>query len=287
MRRWWQAAGTAIGSVSGQPELWVPGALVWVVSVGWIPFLVAVARPPTAAELTFLGARLVTSGAWPWNVALLAGAALLVAIAVAVLAALGDSALLAQLEHRRARASDVVHHLTAAGVTAMPVIALVGVLLVGVALAAPGEFNAPDRSGGPVLRTALRLAPIIVVLALAVAAGAAFVAISVRRGGVRRGWASVRRLGAGGWLQVGVGAGVSAAFAAFAIVLLRVLWEPIGIELDGGRIGLAGGVLLVGFVAIWLCLVLAGGAVHAWSAATWSQLLERPPAAEPGDQAPS
>ena len=35
--------------------------------------------------------------------------------------------------------------------------------------------------------------------------------------------------------------------------------------------------LLVGFVAIWLCLVLAGGALHAWSAATWSRLLAGPP----------
>jgi hypothetical protein len=26
-------------------------------------------------------------------------------------------------------------------------------------------------------------------------------------------------------------------------------------------------------VAIWLCLVLAGGALHAWSATTWSRLL--------------
>jgi len=32
--------------------------------------------------------------------------------------------------------------------------------------------------------------------------------------------------------------------------------------------------LLVGFVAIWLCLVAAGGALHGWAATWWSLELE-------------
>ena len=64
------------------------------------------------------------------------------------------------------------------------------------------------------------------------------------------------------------------AYLALRALLLRVLWAPIGAQLAvGGEIDVATGLLLVGFVAIWLCLVLAGGALQAWSAATWSRLL--------------
>jgi len=63
-------------------------------------------------------------------------------------------------------------------------------------------------------------------------------------------------------------------FLGFGALLLGVLWVPIGARLaGGGEIDIAIGLLLVGFVAVWLCLVLAGGALHAWSAATWSRLL--------------
>jgi hypothetical protein len=64
------------------------------------------------------------------------------------------------------------------------------------------------------------------------------------------------------------------AYLAFAALLLTVLWRPIAAQLGAvGEIDVATGLLLVGFVAIWLCLVLAGGALQAWSAATWSRLL--------------
>jgi hypothetical protein len=31
--------------------------------------------------------------------------------------------------------------------------------------------------------------------------------------------------------------------------------------------------LLVGFVAIWLCLILGGGALHAWGSVSWTRIL--------------
>jgi hypothetical protein len=52
-----------------------------------------------------------------------------------------------------------------------------------------------------------------------------------------------------------------------------VLWAPIGVRLEGEGIGLAAMLLLVGFVAIWLCLVLGGGALHAWGSAAWTRIL--------------
>jgi hypothetical protein len=67
-------------------------------------------------------------------------------------------------------------------------------------------------------------------------------------------------------------------FLGLGTLLLGVLWAPIGAELTVSReFDIVTGLLLVGFVAIWLCLVLAGGALHAWSTTTWSLLLARRP----------
>jgi hypothetical protein len=67
---------------------------------------------------------------------------------------------------------------------------------------------------------------------------------------------------------------VSIGYLVLSGLLLTVLWEPIGVGLaSGAGIGLPAALLLVGFVAIWLCLVLAGGVVHAWASMTASALL--------------
>ncbi len=59
-----------------------------------------------------------------------------------------------------------------------------------------------------------------------------------------------------------------------AVMLLGVLWAPIRADLGViGAFDLVTGSLLVGFVAVWLGIVLAGGALHAWSATTWSRLV--------------
>ena len=68
--------------------------------------------------------------------------------------------------------------------------------------------------------------------------------------------------------------GVTFAYLVIATILMRVLWAPIAELIEGGAaIDLATILLLVGFVAIWLCLVLGGGAVHAWGSMTATLLL--------------
>ena len=58
---------------------------------------------------------------------------------------------------------------------------------------------------------------------------------------------------------------------ALATALLRVLWAPIRVELAAGQlVSPQALLLLVGFVAVWLALVLAFGALHAWVSAWWS-----------------
>src|SRR5918992_4826867 len=106
MSAWRHAAAASARLVSDRPELWLPGALAWVASIGWIPFVVAVVRAPSAAELTFLGVRVVRSGAWPWNAVLIgAGITAVIVLAIAATAA-GNAVLIAMLERRRASAGD-------------------------------------------------------------------------------------------------------------------------------------------------------------------------------------
>jgi hypothetical protein len=281
MRRWRDAAGASMRHVSERPELWLPGALAWIASVGWIPFVVAVARPPSVAELTFLGARLVTSGAWPWNAVLIgAGGVSLVLLAFAVAAA-ANAVLIALLARRASSIGDARRILAVNVVVAIPAALSTMLVLVALAAIAPREFNAPDPAGGPILRTVLRLTPYLALLGVTAGAGAALGAVAGRLAVERRRQVvDALRSAPGLTLQGAMAAHALLAFLAqiaflvFGTLLLGVLWAPIGAQLaTGGGIDVATGLLLVGFVAIWLCLVLAGGALHAWSAATWSLLV--------------
>jgi hypothetical protein len=280
VRRWRDTAVASAQRVSERPELWLPGSLAWVASVGWIPFVIAVVRPPTVAELTFLGARIVTSGAWPWNGVLIGAAAVAVVLLAFVLVAAANTVLIGLVDGRPPGLSDVGRMLAVSLVSAAPAVLAAMVVLLAVAVVAPGEFNAPEPAGGPILRTAVRVAPYLALLLLTSVGGGALAAIAGRIS-VRRRTGTLRSLQSSATMAVTappaihavVGVLVQLIFLGFAAVLLGVLWAPIGARLGIGRIEIATGLLLVGFVAIWLCLVLAGGALHAWSAATWSRLL--------------
>jgi len=278
MRRWWADARAAAGEVADRPALWLPGALAWTVSVGWIALLVGVARPPSEGDLTLVGARIFTSGAWPWNALLIAVGALAVVLAAFALAAAGEAVL---LRGRLASPGDVARIWVLGVACAAPAAAGIVLFALGIFVVAPAEFNAPDEETGAVGRTALRLAPILAGIVVAAAAGGALHAASSRRvvagrrldDALRRGVRTVARAGGAALAQT-VGMLVAkVAYLGVATVLLRVLWAPIGERLALGGIDPATALLLVGFVAIWLCLVLAGGALHAWSSVSWTRVL--------------
>jgi hypothetical protein len=278
MRRWLSAASAAAGDVADRPTLWLPGALAWTVSLGWMALVVGVARPPGVAELTFFGARAATSGLWPWNlVAAVAGVGLLLAAALG-LAALGETRLVRPGEVVRGAVGRVF---VVGAACAVPVV----LAMVAVAVALPGvaqtEFNAADTDPGPLVRTVVGLAPLIaIVLVIAMAAGAVHAAAFRRAAAGHRAGEALRQ-SPGKLASAGAPALVHAVglpivrigFLVLAAVLLRVLWHPIGTRLEGDGFGVAAILLLVGFVAIWLCLVLAGGALHAWGSVTWTRLL--------------
>lgn len=273
MRRWLDAAGASAGAVAVHPELWLPGALAWVAGIGWVPFVIAVAPPPSVPELTFLGAGLVVSGGWPWNVILIGALAMAVVVGAFTLVAIGNAVLLDMLGGRPASAAGAARLLGIALVSALPAALFAAVALVATAIVAPGEFNATDVGAGPIIGILLRLAPLLVALAIAIVIGAALATVAGHGPGLQGAPRALLGLGLDGWVQVGLGTLITVAYLAFAGLLLSVLWAPIGVALAGERFDLATGLLLVGFVAIWLCLVAAGGALHAWSAAMWSRLL--------------
>ena len=295
MRRWLRAAGSAADVVSAEPALWLPGALAWCLTLGWAPLLLAVAAPPNVADLTFFGAGIYTSGAWPWNAILLGAGAVLVAVAVVVLTALSE-VLLATRARRPPAVGDVGRVAALGSVTAVP--AAAAILLGGVAfvLVAMDEFTSPG-AGDPLLRTLGRLAPFGMAIVLAWLVGATVHAAATRAvvlGGegvvtaLRRAPGRVLR-GSGPALVCAVATtGAKALFLVVATLLLGVLWASIATRLAVGGIDPALVPLLVGFVAIWLCLVIAGGVLQAWASVAWTIVLD-PGAANPrrGPQPPS
>src|SRR5688500_438600 len=178
MRRWLNAVRSAADAVAERPGLWLPGALAWVATIGWLAFVIGVATPPTVAELTFLGARIVGSGMWPWNLVAFAAAASLVIVLAFVLAAAGEAAL---LPGRRASLAAVARMAAIGLICAVPTLIACGATFAAFASIARGEFNAPEPGAGPLVRTAARLAPFMVVIVVTAAAGAAVHAAAVRR----------------------------------------------------------------------------------------------------------
>ena len=279
MHRWLTASAQAASHVADHSGLWLSGALAWMVTVGWLALIAGVATPPTAAELTFLGADTFTSGLWPWNgIAIVVVALLLIGLAIA-LASVAEAVL---LHGRRASPAEVRATFLVGVVCVVPL--LVTAVAFGAALfvIAPGTFNDPNPEGGPLLRTILGVAPFAAAMVLAAMLGSAVHAASIR-GRTETGgpWSALgaapRLLGrAGGAAVVQIVAQFAAriGYLVVATVLLRVLWAPIEARLSEEGFGVAVVLLLVGFVAIWLCLVLAGGALHAWGSVSWTRLLE-------------
>lgn len=280
MRRWWTDAISAAGHVADRPHLWLPGALAWTASVGWLALFIGVVPPPNIGELTFLGAGIFKSGAWPWNALAIGAAALGAALIGFGLVSVAEAVLLRGL---RAGRRDVARVFVLGVVCATPT--LVGLLAMATAavVVAPIEFNAPDQQLGPLARTAARLSPFLVAIAVAATAGAAIHASATRSAVAGRTVAealhgSPRTLagaGASAVLQAAAVAVTRLAYLAVAAMGMRVLWAPIGVRLEAGGMDPAVALLLVGFVAIWLCLVLGGGALHAWGSTSWTRVLGR------------
>jgi len=280
---WLRNAGMAARVAADRGDLWLPGALGALSYLAWLPLLLTVAAVPRTSDLAFLGASLFSSELFPFNLLLIATLAALGILVACLLAALAEASLLRAAglgTPGRSMARELEATFSVTLVAVLPAVAIAAALTRGAAAAAPAEFGAPDFGVPLALRIALRLLPLLVGLALLAWLGQAFGAVAIRKAvgpaalplgdALRAALRDLirhpaRRLGLA--LTVFIG---DLLAIALAVALLRVLWAPIAAELAGGQlISPPALLLLVGFVAVWLTVTFAFGALHAWVSTWW------------------
>jgi hypothetical protein len=266
---WLRRGAVSARLAAERSDLWVPGALVSFAGAGWIVLLATVAPPPSAPGLAGFGLQLAASPWWPWNVAVL-GVAILSGIGTLLLAvAFGEVAMLMGLttERPEARPLSVPR---ATGVLAVASLPVVVVVLLLAWLAVPGVLE-----GSPTGPLWLWLVPVAIATVAAQPFGAAVLRLPRRAG--------IAAVGRRGHRLIPQAAITMTAFVAGQLLtasILALLWRPLATRLaDVGPVEPSTAILLVGFVWIWLVLVILAGAGQAWTAAWWSAELD----AEAGD----
>jgi hypothetical protein len=271
--RGWLAGGLAAARVaSNRAELWFPGALVSFAAAGWIVLLLTVAPAPDAAGAAGLALQLAGSPWWPWNVVVL-GVAIVSGVATLLLVvAFGEVALLLGLSDRTRDAPPLTVP-RALGILALALIPAFAVALVLGWLAAPelGDLvAAPDPTVPMAVQVLAILWPHLLVLGVVVVVLQAAGAASLRRRG-HGGLSAVRHHGP---RLIGQAAVTMAAFVIGQLATagtLAVLWNPLEGRLAGdGLTQPTTLILLLGFVWIWLVLVILAGVVQAWTSAWWN-----------------
>jgi hypothetical protein len=281
---WLRHGAEAARIAADRGDLWLPGALGALPYLAWLPLVLTVAGTPRASDFAFLGAGLFSSDLFPLNVVLIATLAALAVLVAFLVAALAEATLLRSggpATPDRPLTRDVEAVFSAMLVAALPAVAVAAAVVSGVAAVAPGEFGSPDLGIPLALRIALHLVPLLVLLAILAWAGQAVAAVAIRRAVGPEALPMGRAIGVGlrdiarhpvRRLGLALAALVADIVAvALAVALLAALWAPIGDDLRTGElVSPPALLLLVGFVAIWLAIVLAFGALHVWASTWWS-----------------
>jgi hypothetical protein len=276
------AAGARIAAA--REDLWLPGALAALPFLAWLPLLLTVAAAPRTSDIAFLGASLFTSDLFPLNVLLIATLAAIGILLGCLVAALGEATLLRAAglgTPDRSLTRELEAAFSVILVAALPAVAVAAAVVSGIAAIAPAEFGAPDLGVPLALRIAAHLVPLLAALAILSWVGQAFGATAIRRavgpgalpvGAAIR--ASLRELIGQPGRRFGlalVSLLADLVGLALAVVLLRVLWAPIASQLGHGQLlSPSALLLLVGFVATWLVIVVAFGVLHVWVSTWWS-----------------
>jgi hypothetical protein len=280
----WLRRGMAALQIAGdRADLWLAGALAWLVFAGWLPLILAVA-PPDAEGIEAFGVSLYLSPSFPLNLALLAGALVAGFAALCLLAAAGEVGIeyaavpgLRRTSPSRATLSAF----TVIFVCAVPVVAAAGLVLGAAFAVAPAEYLSADLATPILLRIVLRVMPqlavLLVVLLGVQAVGGAALRIGLThpaRPATATLAAAVRRIRMQPLPLVGV-AGVGLLLDAIVVagsyLLLTALWQPVAVGLgDGLQQRPETVLLLLGFIAVWLGLLLAAGALHVAMSAWWA-----------------
>lgn len=281
MGDWLSRGASAARTASARSDLWLPGALGWIVYVGWLPLLVAVSPAPQADDLAYLGVQLVAASAFPWNVVALVVALVGLALFLSLLAGVSEVALQAPSAGgaRRVHASPVLAAVGVILLASLPVVAVGLALAIGIVTVAPGLFLATPSLMEIIARVIAALWPLIAALGILLLLAQTFGAVAMRTTARGRGIAAgcadaardlarhpLRRIATGAVSML-----VDLTTLAISVALLRVLWAPIETDVAGGRLLSPGTLaLLLGFVTIWFVLVLAAGAARTWLSTWWS-----------------
>jgi hypothetical protein len=280
---WLGHASSGLRFGGERADAWLAGTLGTLVYLGWLPLVVTVVPLPDAGDLGFVGVRLVTSGSFPFNVIALTLAGVAGFAVLCGLAGLAEAVLyrtLAPAADPARLAPAALSVFTVLLVASLPAVAAALAFGLGVAAVAPAEFQSPDLAAPMALRVFVDLLPLAVVLLAAVLVGQAFGAVALRLAlahpdeaimpAFRRAALDLARQ------PLRRGATALAAMLGDTVMLvlcaalLRVLWAPIATDLGRGLLAHPVTILLlVGFVAIWLALLLAWGALHAAISAWW------------------
>jgi hypothetical protein len=295
MRAWLQRGMAAARLGGDRSDLWPAGSLAAIAYLGWATLLLVMA-PPNPDSWAFLAINFVTSGSFPFNVVALAVAVVAGFATLCLVAALGEAALQRGAsgppDRMGATAPPPLSHEVLTGlsvilVATLPAVAAAGALAVGIIDVAPAAFQSPDLATPVLVRVLLDVWPLLVLLVVATIVAQAFggVALRLAIGPGRRpvGQAigdAARRILRRPLPHLAVAlAGLlkDALSVLVTYALLRVLWAPINAELGRGRLIAPDTLLLlVGFVAIWLALLLAAGALHVTISAWWAFELGEP-----------
>jgi hypothetical protein len=286
----WLQRGLAAAQVAGdRSDLWLAGSLGWLAYLGWLPLLLVLAQPD-ANDVAFLGVSLYTSSAFPLNALALGAAAVATFALLCLVAAAAEVVLLRNAAPGETSAAPlwraVMSAFTVTLVSTLPAVGAGAVVLMGVIAVAPAEFQSPDIGTPVLLRVAGDLLPYLIVLALALLLGQAFGGLAIRSTQAAPERPVTAALAAAGrslvrrpLTGIGIAGGgmlLDAVNLLFTFALLRVLWAPIATALADGRLATpATLLLLLGFVAIWLALLLLAGALHVAVSAWWAAELSR------------
>jgi len=279
---WLARAASALKVGADRADLWPAGALAWLAYLGWLPLILVVA-PPDADAIEAFGVSTYLSQSFPLNAVMLAATVVLGFAVLCLLSAAAEVGLQELASPRSPHPSRGRATLSAFAVillASLPVALVLLLVAYGVIAVAPAEYLSSDLATPVLLRIAAHVVPQLVVGLLVLVMVQAVAGISLRRVLAGAGHSAVASIGFGlrelrhrPLATVGIAAvatAIDALMLALSTVLLRVLWMPIGIGLGDGLLEHPPTtLLLLGFVAIWLGLLLAAGAIHVAVSAWW------------------
>jgi hypothetical protein len=278
--------GPAVDRLTRGTSAVLPGTIVFLVAVGWLPLVAGVAGAPDAGDLAFFGAGLLGSGAYPWNVVALLLSLCAGIAAIVVLLAAGESEIIDRLSAEHRSSARVWRAAAVISLASLPAVLAVVGLGWAAALAAPAAYANPDPTDPFWAQVGRSVLPWLIVLSAAIALGQAFGATALREVGSSAGArhalrSSVHRFRRSPFRLIVVAViGMSLVLMVLATTWMTVstVWTQLAARLGGGRIlDLQTIGLLTLLAGAWLGLLLVGGTLQAFLSAWWSSVLEEAP----------